>query len=46
MAWGVCARITAGVLGHRLIGYFTPKHGGMYYEVQGAQDPVQLGTDR
>jgi stearoyl-CoA desaturase (delta-9 desaturase) len=34
--WGVCARVTAGVLGHWLIGYFAHNHGGMHYEVTGA----------
>lgn len=34
--WGVCARITAGVLGHWLIGYFAHNHGGMHFEVCGA----------
>lgn len=34
--WGVCARITACVLGHWLIGYFAHNHGQMHYEVAGA----------
>ncbi len=34
--WGVCARITAGVFGHWLVGYFAHNHGGMRYEVRGA----------
>jgi fatty-acid desaturase len=34
--WGVCARITAGVFGHWLIGYFAHNHGHMNYEVHGA----------
>ena len=34
--WGVCARVTAGVFGHWLIGYFAHNHGGMHYEVHGA----------
>ena len=34
--WGVCARVTAGVLGHWLIGYFAHNHGGMHAIVQGA----------
>jgi fatty-acid desaturase len=34
--WGVCARVTAGVFGHWLIGYFAHNHGGMHYEVDGA----------
>ncbi|GAB3254026.1 acyl-CoA desaturase [Chitinimonas naiadis] len=34
--WGVCARVTAGVCGHWLIGYFAHNHGGMHYEVRGA----------
>lgn len=34
--WGVCARITAGVFGHWLIGYFAHNHGDTHYHVQGA----------
>lgn len=34
--WGVCARVTAGVFGHWLIGYFAHNHGGMHYEMRGA----------
>lgn len=34
--WGVCARVTAGVLGHWLIGYFAHNHGEMHYRVSGA----------
>jgi fatty-acid desaturase len=34
--WGVCARVTAGVAGHWLIGYFAHNHGGMSYEVHNA----------
>jgi fatty-acid desaturase len=34
--WGVCARVTAGVFGHWLIGYFAHNHGDMHYEVRGA----------
>jgi fatty-acid desaturase len=34
--WGVCARITAGVFGHWLIGYFAHKHGSMSFLVRGA----------
>lgn len=34
--WGVCARVTAGVFGHWLIGYFAHNHGPMRYEVNGA----------
>lgn len=34
--WGVCARVTAAVFGHWLIGYFAHNHGGMRYEVCGA----------
>lgn len=34
--WGVCARVTAGVFGHWLIGYFAHNHGGQHYEVRGA----------
>jgi len=34
--WGVCARITTGVVGHWLIGYFAHNKGGSHYEVKGA----------
>jgi fatty-acid desaturase len=34
--WGVCARVTAGVFGHWLIGYFAHNHGGMHFRVNGA----------
>ncbi|PRC94069.1 acyl-CoA desaturase [Solimicrobium silvestre] len=34
--WGVCARVTAGIFGHWLIGYFAHNHGGMHYEVRDA----------
>jgi stearoyl-CoA desaturase (delta-9 desaturase) len=37
--WGVCARVTAGVTGHWLIGYFAHNgahHENMSYEVRGA----------
>lgn len=34
--WGVCARVTAGVFGHWLIGYHAHNHGAMHYEVAGA----------
>lgn len=34
--WGVCARVTAGVFGHWLIGYFAHNHGGMHFVVRGA----------
>jgi fatty-acid desaturase len=34
--WGVCARITAGVFGHWLIGYFAHNHGAMHHTVRGA----------
>lgn len=34
--WGVCARITAGVFGHWLIGYFAHNHGQMHVAVDGA----------
>lgn len=36
VVWGVCARITAGVFGHWLIGYFAHNHGPMHAEVSGA----------
>ncbi|QMV74669.1 acyl-CoA desaturase [Comamonas piscis] len=34
--WGSCARVTAGVIGHWLIGYFAHNHGSMHYGVHGA----------
>lgn len=34
--WGVCARVSAGVCGHWLIGYFAHNHGDMHHEVRGA----------
>lgn len=34
--WGVCARITAGVTGHWLIGYFAHNHGPMHNLISGA----------
>jgi stearoyl-CoA desaturase (delta-9 desaturase) len=34
--WGVCARVTAGVFGHWLIGYFAHNHGEMRHVVDGA----------
>jgi sn-1 stearoyl-lipid 9-desaturase len=34
--WGVCARVTAGVFGHWLIGHLAHNHGGMHHEVRGA----------
>lgn len=34
--WGTCARVTAGVLGHWLIGHFAHNEGGMHYRVEGA----------
>jgi stearoyl-CoA desaturase (delta-9 desaturase) len=34
--WGVCARVTAGVFGHWLIGYFAHNHGEMHRVVDGA----------
>jgi stearoyl-CoA desaturase (delta-9 desaturase) len=36
VVWGSCARVTAGILGHWLIGHFAHKHGGMNHEVQEA----------
>jgi fatty-acid desaturase len=34
--WGVCARVTTGVFGHWLIGYFAHNRGEVNYEVHGA----------
>ncbi len=34
--WGVCARVTACVLGHWLIGWFAHNHGQMHVWVRGA----------
>lgn len=36
LLWGVCARVTAGVLGHWLIGFFAHNHGDIKHIVQGA----------
>jgi fatty-acid desaturase len=36
VVFGVCGRVTAGVFGHWLIGYFAHNHGVMQYEVRGA----------
>jgi stearoyl-CoA desaturase (delta-9 desaturase) len=34
--WGVCARVTAGVFGHWMIGYLAHNHGALVREVRGA----------
>jgi stearoyl-CoA desaturase (delta-9 desaturase) len=34
--WGACARVTAGVFGHWLIGYFAHNHGNTHFYVHGA----------
>jgi fatty-acid desaturase len=34
--WCVCARVTAGVVGHWLIGYFAHNHGDMHYAIRDA----------
>jgi fatty-acid desaturase len=34
--WGVCARVTAAVTGHWLIGHFAHNHGGIHHVVDGA----------
>ena len=34
--WGVCARVTAGVFGHWLIGHLAHNHGAIRREVRGA----------
>jgi stearoyl-CoA desaturase (delta-9 desaturase) len=34
--WGVCARVTTGVFGHWLIGFFAHNHGEMRSSVEGA----------
>ena len=36
MWWGVCARVTVGVLGHWIIGYLAHNHGTLSSEVRGA----------
>ena len=36
VCWGVCARVSAGVLGHWLIGYFAHNHGQTHFHVDGA----------
>lgn len=34
--WGVCARVTAGVFGHWVVGYLAHNHGAMNHSVRGA----------
>jgi fatty-acid desaturase len=34
--WGVCARVTTGVFGHWVIGFFAHNHGEMHHVVDGA----------
>jgi fatty-acid desaturase len=34
--WGTCARVTAGVVGHWLIGWFAHNAGGRHFDVNGA----------
>lgn len=34
--WGVCARVTAGVFGHWVVGYLAHNHGAMHHSVRGA----------
>jgi fatty-acid desaturase len=34
--WGTCARVTAGVFGHWLVGFFAHNHGEIHHEVAGA----------
>jgi stearoyl-CoA desaturase (delta-9 desaturase) len=34
--WGTCARVTAGVFGHWIIGYLAHNTGGITHEVRGA----------
>lgn len=34
--WGISARVTTGVLGHWIIGFFAHNHGGMHHVVDGA----------
>jgi fatty-acid desaturase len=36
VVWGVCARVTAGVTGHWLVGYFAHREGPQTYIVKGA----------
>lgn len=36
VCWGVCARVSAGVLGHWLVGYFAHNHGQRHFHVDGA----------
>ena len=36
MWWAVCARVTAGVFGHWLIGHLAHNHGAVHREVRGA----------
>jgi fatty-acid desaturase len=34
--WGVCARVTTGVFGHWIVGFFAHNHGAMHHVVVGA----------
>lgn len=34
--WGVCARVTTGVLGHWIIGFLAHNHGQMHHVIDGA----------
>ncbi len=34
--WGVCARVSAGVFGHWLIGFLAHNHGVVHWQVEGA----------
>jgi stearoyl-CoA desaturase (delta-9 desaturase) len=36
VVWGVCARVTAGVFGHWIIGFLAHNHGEMHHVVEGA----------
>ncbi len=36
VCWGVCARVSAGVCGHWLVGWFAHNRGDMHHEVRGA----------
>jgi len=36
VVWGVCARVSVGVIGHWLVGHFAHREGGLSWIVQGA----------
>ena len=43
--WGVCARVSAGVFGHWIIGYLAHNHGDIVREVRGAARDLRARPD-